>query len=123
MDKSTEQREQELRENLAEIIYGKLTYSGYLSTPSIRQHADEKLDQILALIRRAGYQTHEEVQNLCDLRGELATMEARRGYVKMDKDQSLDSLKCRYTYDELQTFTDMAKEAGWRKVEVKDEQD
>ena len=40
-----------LREKIAEILYGELTYKNYLKVPSVRQTADSKIDQIIALMK------------------------------------------------------------------------
>jgi len=39
-----------MREKIADILYGKLTYQNYKTLPEIKRLADENIDQVLTLI-------------------------------------------------------------------------
>ena len=40
-----------LKEEVAEILYGELTYKNYLSLPDVRRTADIKIDQVINLFK------------------------------------------------------------------------
>lgn len=90
-------------------------------TPKTAQSLLELADQILAIIKEAGYQTHEEVQDLVD----MAIKRARLGHMKLADDQSLPLVDPGSAggYSLISFGKECQQDmllAGWRKVEVKE---
>ena len=91
--------ESKLREKLAEVLYGELTYRNYLAIPEVRHNADIMISKVLAIIKEAGYMKLAEDQSL-----------SRIPSFSYDKEEDRKLLqRGAINYSKLL--------AGWRKVE------
>ena len=114
---------EEFREKVAKIIRP-IIHSDWYPKDVHDEVTLRVTDQILALIKEAGYISSEDYQEIIS---ELANIQAEVkdaliknsgvGYVKLADDQSFP-LAIRVDYKDTQQ--DFVRE-GWRKVEVKDE--
>ncbi|KKM72169.1 hypothetical protein LCGC14_1423200 [marine sediment metagenome] len=56
-----------LRDQIAEALYGELTYKNYLATPGVRLAANKRIDQILSLIiKEVGEIKNPHTKTICD---------------------------------------------------------
>ena len=115
--------EQELREKIANLLYGELTYRNYLAIPEVRHNADIMISKVLAIIKDAGYKSGEEVYN--------QTMQAKKSgwddcekwyksksYVKLAEEQTLPPILTSIVDSINRNTLRILLEAGWRKVEL-----
>ena len=85
--------EQELREKIANLLYGELTYRNYLAIPEVRHNADIMISKVLAIIKEAGY-------------------------AKLAEDQTLPPILTSIVDSINRNTLRILLEAGWRKVEL-----